>query len=99
MKNTEMKRIAADMIAEANLPEDLTINICKAAGNKIGLTTTVRHLVNRTYNITKGAVTRTVTDTHYEYYQRGYGVTLWGIQGKARFRQAVGDYIESVRGC
>lgn len=99
MKNAEMKRIAAEMIAAANLPDDLTVNICTPSGNKIALTTTIRHLVTQTYNVTKGAVTRTVTDTHYEYCQRGYGVTLWGIQGEARFRQAVGDYIESVRGC
>ena len=99
MKNTEMIQIATEIIAAANLPDDLTINICTPAGNRIGLNTTVRHCVNRPYNITKGADTRTITDTRYEFCQRGYGVTLWGILGEAQFRQAVAEYIAGVRGC
>lgn len=95
MKTSEMLSIANEMIATANLSDDLSIRVA-SHGNSISLQAVSRGLFSRNYTVTKDGVTRTVNDTHYEYSQRGYGMRVWGIQGEQRIREKIAAYIEEV---
>lgn len=97
MKNADMSRIANDLIAAANIPEDISIRVFTGSGNRISMKTFVRHLVDYPYRSTKGGVTTIVTNPHYEYCERGFGSgSIWGILGEDAIRQRIADYIAKV---
>lgn len=80
MKNTEMTAIARELIASANLPENVEIKVFEGAGNSIMLRS-FRH-----YPPTE--LTR--------ISQIGYGLRLWGVQGEERIRNKIAAYIAGV---
>ena len=97
MKNTEMARIASDLIAAANIPEDISIRVFIGSGNRISMKTFVRHLVDYPYRSTKGGVTTIVSNPHYEFCERGFGSgDIWGILGEDAIRQRITNYISKV---
>lgn len=96
MKNEKMKNIIDEEITDANLPENVSIEI-SFHGNGAFLIAFDNYTASWTYNVTYCGVTTTKHETHPARNQIGFGgKKVWGIQGEQGIRKAIRQYLEYV---
>lgn len=96
MTNEKIKNIINEEIAAAQLHENVFVEVT-FHGNSAFLMAFSRHLFNQSYTVTRGNVTTTKQNTHYEVSRIGFGgEKVWGIQGEQRIREVLRRYLTYV---